>query len=107
MKHQTFEERAVRISLSLAFVFALGITSPDAARSEDEVALPECGQAGAPALSAAPFLFHEDSSIQTRIDLGALNPADYLSLGVIVAKENGVDYVPARRASAWVPRSES
>jgi len=63
-----------------------------AARSS-AAALPDCGDSNAP-LSAVPFRFHEDSSIQTRIDLNALDPAEYASLGVQVAREDGVDYFP-------------
>lgn len=56
-------------------------------------ALPPCGESTAP-LSAVPFRFHEDSSIQTRIDLNALDLGEYASLGVQVAREDGVDYFP-------------
>jgi len=55
--------------------------------------LPACGESSAP-LAAVPFRSHEDSSIQTRIDLSALNESDYASLGVQVAREDGVDYRP-------------
>jgi hypothetical protein len=40
------------------------------------------------------FRFHEDSSVQTRIDLNALDLQEYASLGVQVAREDGVDYFP-------------
>jgi hypothetical protein len=63
-----------------------------AARPRD-AALPPCGQSESP-LSAAPFGFHEDSTIQTRIDLSALDVSQYASLGVQVAREDGIDYRP-------------
>jgi hypothetical protein len=56
-------------------------------------AVPDCGNSTAP-LSAVPFRFHEDSSIQTRIDLNALDLAEYAFLGVQVAREDGLDYFP-------------
>ncbi len=56
-------------------------------------ALPACGESNAP-LSAVPFRFHEDSSIQTRIDLNALDLGEFASLGVQVAREDGLDYFP-------------
>ncbi len=67
-----------------------GISGAQAA----DAALPACGQSDAPPLSVIPFRFHEDSSIQTRIDLNALNVEDYASLAVQVAREDGVDYRP-------------
>ena len=72
-----------------------------AAPQRSDTALPACGQSNAPPLSAIPFRFHEDSSIQTRIDLNALNVEDYASLGVQVAREDGVDYRPWVPPSAW------
>jgi len=83
------------VALFLLVAVALVATRAERAVAEDDpVVLPECGQAGAAPLSATLFPSHEDSSVKTRIDLGALNPADYLSLGVTVAKEDGVDYFP-------------
>ena len=63
-----------------------------AAPQRSDTALPACGRSNA--LSAVPFRFHEDSSIQTRIDLSALSLGEYASLGVQVAREDGVDYRP-------------
>jgi len=56
-------------------------------------ALPACGESSAP-LSAIPFRFHEDSSVRTRIDLNALDLTEYASLGVQVAREDGLEYFP-------------
>jgi hypothetical protein len=66
---------------------------PTAAARSSSPALPACGESTAP-LSAVLVRFHEDSSIQTRIDLNALDVGDYASLGVQVAREDGLDYFP-------------
>jgi hypothetical protein len=64
-----------------------------AAAQPSDAKLPACGRSSAP-LAAVPFRFHEDSSIQTRIDLSALDVGEFASLGVQVAREDGVDYRP-------------
>lgn len=70
-----------------------GLEDQTARAGAPGAALPACGRSDVP-LSASPFRYHEDSSVQTRIDLNALDVEEYASLGVIVAREDGVDYRP-------------